>query len=600
MLYRIIFLFVLTFICLIASVSATKFRVVHALDYKVNKNLDSRKLAVRIDNNLFYLDNKQSKDPLIYTTIVPQNLTRTYQYVILNETNQEIEREPFYRVYVDSPPLDLYGHPSSLLPNFQILPKVKFSHPAYQNYHYSGQEVHPYHEIPTLHIRVDPEQLKTLHVDILKDPLITANISRISSERVDIFENVHVSLSGQTSKLFKKLSYGIKIPKTTDSKALDGFRRFKLRSCATDPSYMREKLYYDILEASQVPTARSSYIRLFINQEPQGLYLMADHYKNPFTKNTFGKDKSKYKHGALFQGAMQENPMAVGKLRSGANLEYLGPREQDYIEPTTQTSAYKIQESSSEDHSLMPLITFIEFIESTKTWKGSMEALEEEWNKRVDVPVFLKNFALELLLGHNDGYLGAAHNYLLYQDPEQGGKLVWLPSDLDQTMGSSLVPRIDPKEIKSILGTVDQFGLLKNMSRRPLISQLLKVESIKSQFYQILTDYHHYLFETDAIRSHIIYLKSLIQQDVQWDQRLKRVDHFQANSSVFSDQLEQKILQLPLGKDFYERIDKIEFITAIQGSIMNHPSITSLVDFFATVNQAATKFVLYLNPVKAI
>ncbi|KAG1445469.1 hypothetical protein G6F56_009905 [Rhizopus delemar] len=363
---------------------------------------------------------------------------------------------------------------------------------------------------------------------------------------------------------------------------------------------MREKLYYDILEASQVPTARSSYVRLFINQEPQGLYLMADHYKNPFTKNTFGKDRSKYKHGALFQGAMQENPMAVGKLRLGANLEYLGPLEQDYIEPTTQTSAYKIQESSSEDSSLMPLITFIKFIESTKTWKGSMEELEEEWNKRFDVPVFLKNFALELLLGHNDGYLGAAHNYLLYQDPEQEGKLVWLPSDLDQTMGNSLVPQIDPKDIKSILGTIDQFGLLKNMSRRPLISQLLKVESIKKQFYQILTDYHHYLFETDAIKSHINYLKSLIQQDVQWDRNLKRTDHFQANSSVFSDQLEQKVLQLPLGKDFYERIDKIEFMTAVQGSITNHPSIASLVDFFATVNQATTKFVLYLNPVKAI
>lgn len=86
------------------------------------------------------------------------------------------------------------------------------------------------------------------------------------SKRLDTFKNTRVSLSGQTSRLFKKLSYGIVLPKaaknkSAKNKALNGFRRFKLRSCATDPSYMREKLYYDILDASQVPTARASYIR---------------------------------------------------------------------------------------------------------------------------------------------------------------------------------------------------------------------------------------------------------------------------------------------------------------------------------------------------
>ncbi|KAI9274204.1 coth protein-domain-containing protein [Sporodiniella umbellata] len=559
----------------------TQFQVVYLPSYETSQNLDAIQLAVLVNDKRYLLDNSQSADSLIYAGAIPLETT-TYQYVVINKEGQEIEREPFDRVLNEGPSLDWFSRPNTAVSSAYTLPLVQFTQtPSQTAYHYSGEDVHPTHEIPALHIHANPDSLKKLYVDLLQDATVTANISRIS---------------GKTSRLFKKLSYSIKIAKAADSKALEGFRRFKLRSCATDPSYMREKLYYDILEASRVPTARSSYVRLFINGEPQGLYLMADTYKNPFTKKTFGQDNSEYKHGALFQGVMQENPMATGKLQLGANLGYLGSREEDYLEPGTQLSTYKLQEPAGNDTSLMPLVNFISFIESTKTWSGTTQELEQKWNEIFDVPVFLKkqyssfSTALELLLGHNDGYLGAAHNYLLYQDPAQDGRLVWLPSDLDQTMGSTLVSGKDSEDVENILNTIDQFGLLRNMTRRPLVLQLLAVETFKKSFYQILSDYHHYLFETDAIANHVFYLKQFIQSDVTWDQSLPRIERFQSNTSLFLDELEQKILQLPLGKDFYERIDKIDFVTAIQGRIVGHPSITSLIDFFEAANQAASQF----------
>lgn len=211
------------------------------------------------------------------------------------------------------------------------------------------------------------------------------------------------------------------------------------------------------------------------------------------------------------------------------------------------------------------------------------------------------SLALELLLGHNDGYLGAAHNYLLYQDFNQNGKLIWLPSDLDQTLGNSLVPKKESSESGNALETIDLFGLLENMDRRPLVNQLLKVETFRNQFFQIVLDYHQQLFESDVLIRHIYYLKSLIQQDVEWDKKLVRADCFQKkNQTVFRNQLQQKILQLPLGKDFYERIDQIDFNTAVLGVIQGHPSISSIVDYLATVKEAVTKFALYLNPVNTI
>lgn len=207
----------------------------------------------------------------------------------------------------------------------------------------------------------------------------------------------------------------------------------------------------------------------------------------------------------------------------------------------------------------------------------------------------LYSLALEIILGHNDGYLGAAHNYLLYQDPGQNGRFIWLPSDLDQTFGNTLVPANEQKNADNSFKRIDQFGLLNNIARRPLVSQLLQIDEFRDQWFRIMQDYYDYLFKSDTVLTYTNYLKRLIQIDVQWDKRLQRVNRFHGNQSVFQNQLRQKILQLPLGGDFYERIDKIDFDMAIHGTIANHSSIISITDYLSTVNQSLSSFVLDLK-----
>jgi hypothetical protein len=134
-----------------------------------------------------------------------------------------------------------------------------------------------------------------------------------------------------------------------------------------------------------------------VNEEPLGLYLIADNYKNPFLTNVFSGNHKKYKHGALYQGSMQENPLAVGKLQYGASLAYLGPNAADYIEPKLNTSVYKVQELGHGVHekdSLKSLIHFIKFIHKTKSIdhrkKEDDKDLVHDWNKKFDVSLFLK------------------------------------------------------------------------------------------------------------------------------------------------------------------------------------------------------------------
>lgn len=121
--------------------------------------------------------------------------------------------------------------------------------------------------------------------------------------------------------------------------------------------------------------------RLFVNGEAHGLYLMADNYKSPFLLNTLGR-----KGGALIQGSMQENPLAEEKLQLGASLAYLGPHVDDYF--VGNQSAYKIQEEAP--HDFENLVEFTKFIHDTQDWTKSEKKLEREWEKHMDVSLFLK------------------------------------------------------------------------------------------------------------------------------------------------------------------------------------------------------------------
>ena len=72
------------------------------------------------------------------------------------------------------------------------------------------------------------------------------------------FTGVELEISGRFSRESSKSSYNLKIPK---KQKLYNYRRLKLRSMATDPSYIREDLGYKMLASAGVPTTYSSYVR---------------------------------------------------------------------------------------------------------------------------------------------------------------------------------------------------------------------------------------------------------------------------------------------------------------------------------------------------
>ncbi|ORZ03002.1 coth protein-domain-containing protein [Syncephalastrum racemosum] len=547
----------------------TPIKVIHAVEHGV-------RLGVQVQNDTnVYMLSQSDLDSLLHVGTAPA-AAKSYRFVTVHDNGTILDKEAFDRPPSSASLHEFYGRSRADQKAVDALPA--FGRRLVERL--DDSIVHPQDEIPTMHIKAIPEDLRELYDNYLEDFAISANMSHIS---------------GQTSRLFGKLSFNIHINKTSGL-SLGGYRKFKLRSCATDPTFMREKLYYDVLAAAGLPASGASYIRLFINQEPIGLYMLVDNYKNPFLRNMYGNNKDnkkhkgkKYKHGVLYQGNMPENPMAPEGLQGGANLEYLGPQAANYA--VGLENLYKIQqEASGKKHrrGLEPLIEFMKFInhpyaddeeeqegEDGTVVQAGGGTIIEAWRRRFDVDTFLRNMALEVLMGHVDGYLGAAHNYFLYHRPETD-QFTWMSADLDQTMGNTMIPLQNAT-------SVDRFGLLAH-ARRPLMERIMT--HFAGSFDEILRDFYQALFKTSALRDRTEAIAEFLREDVAWDAQLRQLRINSASTDQkHREQIQQKILQMPLGSSFLERIDAIDFDTALNGPIDN-PSLMPLRDWLSQTSEA--------------
>lgn len=136
-----------------------------------------------------------------------------------------------------------------------------------------------------------------------------------------------------------------------------------------DSSFLREILCYDIMKSMGLPVSGASYVRVIINDESVGLFLLFQPYKGNWYKNQFGGgEKLKNGQGITYQG--------VGGL---ADLSPLGDDMKDY------KKYYKIVQQPDKNHgpsSYDRLLDFTNFLVDAPT---TAENASDTWNKHIDV-----------------------------------------------------------------------------------------------------------------------------------------------------------------------------------------------------------------------
>ncbi|KAI9358761.1 coth protein-domain-containing protein [Pilaira anomala] len=469
--------------------------------YSVIINSPGSDVGVVVENVVYPL-NATKESSILFQGKAPSN--SPYRYAKLKKGSTDLEeQEKFTRAARTKNTLnEYYGRSWNIKPmaTFQNIPSIN------KNFDRQIDDsiLHPKGEIATLHVVVNQDELDNIHKNFMDDLTIPANVTYISTKHVKTFADVKFELGGRSSKTFTKLSYNVKLNKKDD---LGGLRKLKVRAAASDPSYMREFLATEMIHAANQPCSRASFIRLYINDRPFGLFSLLEKYDDTWLENQFNEEPKST--GVLYEGE-------GGKKNTRADLSYKGDDANSY-----DSIAYSVSEDPAvgTKNDFSDLISFTKFIndqlEFQKTNKNATELAGTTalWEKELDVEGFLVGMALEFLQGSWDAYLQNTNNYFLYKSPKQN-RMIFVSWDFDFVMGSG------PVNMKAI--AVGDYNSYAGVQIRPLMKALLAVPSYRSLFEKHLDSLVKTLYEPSKSFPVIDSVANMIREDVAWDKTLPR------------------------------------------------------------------------------
>jgi spore coat protein H len=189
-----------------------------------------------------------------------------------------------------------------------------------------------------------------------------------------------------------------------------GFRKMTFSNGYKDSSLMRDKLAASIFRSGGVVAARGAFARIYVDHGDGPVY---------FGLYTMIEDPSD-------KMISHEYPDASGNLYkpSGDAAAWTSFDEEAFDKKNNSTEADWSDVQAA--------------ISSLNASRMDVAHWKTEFEKRVDVFGFLKYLALNQVMVNWDSYGFMAHNYYLYADPTESGRLTWIPWDLNESM---LYPR---------------------------------------------------------------------------------------------------------------------------------------------------------------
>jgi spore coat protein H len=360
-----------------------------------------------------------------------------------------------------------------------------FNSAAYSQYFDNLGPVYPQDEVTRIEINIDPDSLNWMISTLESEHEFPAQFIFISNTFTDTVDQVGFRLRGNTSITAAKKSFKISINAFGNFK-WQGLEKINLIAQHNDPSLMRSKLCHDAYRAFGVAAARTSYTELYINGEYRGLYLNAEHIDENFAAQNFDAQGD----GNLY------------KCTYPADLAFISNIPDDYKFSNWGQRTYELQTNElTDDYS--DLAHFIDVLNNT--FQGNLTC---ELPNVFDVDSYLRQAALEILLGSWDAYIFNKNNYYLYHH-QLTQQFQFMPYDLDNTLGIDWVG-ID-------WTTRNIYGYAPSSEQRPLFKKLMLNSTYRARFSQHIESLCNGILSTSAIQSQITHWQNLISPYVEND-----------------------------------------------------------------------------------
>jgi spore coat protein CotH len=315
---------------------------------------------------------------------------------------------------------------------------------------------------------------------ILASPLLeeyhTASITYrdVTLDNVAFRTKGSSSLQAVANMNSTRYSFKVDMNYYVDGQKLLGMKKINLNNNYKDPSYMRERISYDMMRFLDLPTTRLSYVNLYINGSLHGLYTLVEQVDSEFLEENF------------------ENP--EGDLYkpdgTGSDLLWLGADFTAYSGVELKTN-----EESSDNSAFINMVNELN--------NGSDLA------SVIDVDEVLRYLAVSTALSNLDSYQGSlAHNYYLY---EQDGVFSIIPWDFNESFGTFRMDCQDGSTMISLYIDEPTSGALAD---RPLIAKLLEYETYKTAYHGYIQDLMDGIMDPDVVSNTIEETKNLISAHV--------------------------------------------------------------------------------------
>jgi hypothetical protein len=203
-------------------------------------------------------------------------------------------------------------------------------------------------------------------------------VRSVVREGGQVLTNVGIHLKGMGSfrTVDEKASFSLKFDEFAENQEYCGLTKLMFNNSVQDPTYIVEGLATELFRDAGLPAARVTHARLRLNGRDLGLYVVIEAMNKRFLKRHFQSAK-----GNLYEAYVRDiDP----------------PMDQDNGEDTTQAD-------------VRALIAACAIQEPSRRFQRLREVL--------DVDQFVSFAAMEILVGHWDGYTIHTNNYRLYHEP---------------------------------------------------------------------------------------------------------------------------------------------------------------------------------------
>ena len=288
-------------------------------------------------------------------------------------------------------------------------------------------------------------------------------------------------------------------------------KRFK-----DDPTYVREVFGYNFFRKNGIWTApRAGYTRLFINiieedgkptELDYGVYAMIEEINKQFLKE---RSENTPEIGTKFNGN-KGNLWKCCWQSSGPSMAtdfdaYRSFGVEEIFLDEAKSMRYDYDLKTNKDDLISARDEFIDFIYKLNEL-STVEEIKAFYTKKMDVDLFLKTYACNVLLGMDDDYWNNKNNYYFYFDKK--GKCYFIPYDYDNILGTNC---FDDTATKNPIA----WG--RDGVNAPLIEKLLSVPEYKQMYVDYLLELREESSFVTGSQAEIQRLQALVKDYVRSD-----------------------------------------------------------------------------------